>query len=419
VKRRLLGTLLLGHLTTDLNQGMLPALLPFFIVERGLTFAAAGGLVLAANAAASVVQPVFGALADRRPAPWLIPAGVAAAGVGMALSGLAPTYALIAAAGCLSGRGGAAFHPEGSRAANYASGDRRATGMSIFSTGGNLGVATGPLVITPLVLAFGLKASLVLLVPMLAVTAYLVVQLPRLAALRPAPRAPGAADGVAGDRVGPFARLAVAVASRSIVYTGISAFLPLFWTGVLGKSKGDGAGALALLLGTGVVGTLAGGRLADRHGRRIVVIASLTLLAPLLFLLGSARDARLAAALLVPVGLALYVPFSVLVVMGQELLPNRIGTASGVTLGLGVAAGGLAAPLLGLLADSAGVAAPLLLVSAFPLVGVAAALTLPSDRPPLSVPAPAAGTPNGPGGRGDPAGEAPTPPTSSETSRSA
>jgi len=380
VNRRLLGKLFVGHLTTDLNQGMLPALLPFFIAERGLSFAAAGGLVLAANVAASVVQPFFGAIADRRPSAWLIPAGVAAAGLGMALSGLAPTYALIAASVCLSGLGVAAFHPEGSRAANYASGDRRATGMSIFSTGGNLGVATGPLVITPLVLAFGLKASLAMLVPTLAVTVWLLTQLGPLAALRPARRPAGADGPAAGDALGPFARLTLAVVARSIVYTGVAAFLPLFWTGVLGRSKADGAAALALLLGTGVAGTLAGGRLADRHGRRIVVIGSLALLAPLLYLLGSATDVRMATVLLVPVGLTLYLPFSVLVVMGQEYLPNRIGTASGVTLGLGVAAGGLAAPPLGLLADHAGVAAPLLLVSLFPLLGVAAALTLPDDR---------------------------------------
>ena len=380
MRARLLGTLLLGHLMTDLNQGMLPALLPFFIAERGLSYAAAGGLVLAANLASSVVQPHFGALADRRPSPWLIPVGVAAAGVGIALAGAAPTYPLIAAAVCFSGLGIAAFHPEGSRAANYVSGDRRATGMSVFATGGNLGVATGPLVITPLVLGFGLKASLVLVAPMLLVAAFLSTQLPRLAALRPAPRAPGAGPSGSDDQWGPFARLGVVVVSRSIVYTGLSSFLPLFWADVLGKSKAQGASALALLLGTGVVGTLVGGRLADRHGRRIVVLVFLTLLSPLAFLLASTRSPGVATALLVPVGFALYVPFSVLIVMAQEYLPGRIGLASGVTLGLAVTFGGLAAPLLGGLADRFGVAAPLLLVSALPLLGVAAALTLPDDR---------------------------------------
>lgn len=376
---RLLGTLLLGHLTTDLAQGMIPALLPFFIAERGLSFAAAGGLVLAATVASSVVQPVFGYFADRRPSPWLVPAGVATAGVGVGLAGIAPSYPLIAAAVALHGLGVAAFHPEGARAASFASGERRATGMSVFSTGGNLGMATGPLVITPLVLALGLRATLVPLLPVFLVAAFLSTQLGRLAALRPSGHGAAAASPAA-DRWGPFGRLAVVVMSRSVVYTGLSSFLPLFYAGVLGRTKAEGATALSILLGAGVVGTLAGGRLADRFGRRPVILVSLAALAPLVLALASTRDPRVATALLFPVALALYLPFSVLVVMGQEYLPNHVGTASGVTVGLAVTAGGLAAPLLGLVADRWGVAGPLYVVSALPLVAVALAITLPDTR---------------------------------------
>jgi FSR family fosmidomycin resistance protein-like MFS transporter len=380
VNLRLLGTLLLAHLTTDLAQGMIPALLPFFIAERGLSFAAAGGLVLAATVASSIVQPLFGYFADRRPSPWLLPAGVAAAGIGIGLAGVAPTYPLIAAAVAFHGLGVAAFHPEGSRAAAYASGERRATGMSIFSTGGNLGMATGPLVITPLVLAYGLRASLVPLLPILLIAGFLLTQLPILAALRPSTHARSGAATPVPDRWGPFGRLSVVVVTRSVVYTGLATFLPLVFVGILGTSKARGAAALSILLGTGVIGTLAGGRLADRFGRRIVLLVGMTALAPLLFALASARDPRVATALLVPVALALYLPFSVLVVMGQEYLPNRVGTASGVTLGLAVTAGGLAAPILGAVADRWGIGAPLLVVSALPLLAVALALTLPDSR---------------------------------------
>ena len=379
MKLRLLVTLLVGHLSTDIGQGILPALLPFFIAERGLSYAAAGGLILAATIVSSVVQPLFGFFADRRPSLWLVPAGVAASGVGIGLAGVAPTYPLIAAAVAFHGLGVAAFHPEGSRVAALASGDRRATGMSIFSTGGNLGGATGPLVITPLVLAFGLKASLVPLLPILLVAAFLWTQLSRLEASRPG-RSGAAGAPLGPDRWGPFSRLVGIVMSRSVVYTGVTAFLPLYFAGVLGTSKARGAAALSILLGTGVVGTLVGGRLADRFGRRIVILLSMTALAPLLFALASVRDARVATLLLVPAGLALYLPFSVLVVVGQEFLPNRIGTASGVTLGLAVTAGGLAAPILGLVADRWGLVAPLLLVSALPLLAVALTLTLPDSR---------------------------------------
>src|SRR6185295_3741031 len=131
---------------------------------------------------------------------WLIPTGVLLAGLGVALSGVAPTYFLIAISMGICGLGVAAFHPEGSRAANYASGERRATGMSVFATGGNLGVATGPLVVTPLVLAYGLRASLVLLLPMLLVAGFLFTQLPRLAALQPSRGAAAGGGALPPDR---------------------------------------------------------------------------------------------------------------------------------------------------------------------------------------------------------------------------
>jgi FSR family fosmidomycin resistance protein-like MFS transporter len=390
--RRLIATLSIGHMMTDLNQGMLPALLPFFIAERGLTYAAAGGLVLAANVAASATQPAFGLFADRRPAPWLIPLGVATAGTGLALAGAAPTYALIAAAVALMGFGAAAFHPEATRWASHAAGPRRATGLSFFSIGGNLGIAIGPLVVTPLVLIWGLRASLVLLLPMLLVAAVLSSELRRFAppAVR---RREGGASGTPeapADRWDLFGRLSVAIMTRAMSYAALSTFIPLFWVQVLGRTMAEGGIALSVVMGAGVAGTLLGGRLADRHGRRVVVLVAMSVLAPLLLALATVRDVRLAAALLVPVGVALYVPFSVLVVMAQEYLPNRMGTASGATLGLAVTAGGLIAPVLGKLADHHGVAAPLVVGALFPLLGVLATWTLPADR--LSVSA------RGPGG---------------------
>lgn len=388
MNRRLIATLSFSHLVTDLNQGMLPALLPFFIAERGLTYAAAGGLVLAANVAASATQPLFGWYADRRPSVWIIPAGVATAGVGLALAGAAPTYPLIAAAVALMGLGAAAFHPEATRWAANAAGPRRATGMSFFSIGGNLGIATGPLVITPLVLAFGLRASLALLVPMLLVATFLSWEMRRFPAQGSHRREEGMTDAAATpDRWGLFGRLAVTIMTRSMVFFALSTFVPLFWIGVLGRTKAEGGIALSVVMGAGVAGTLLGGRLADRYGRRVVVLVAMSLLPPLLLALALSRNAGLSLALLVPVGVALYVPFSVVVVMAQEYLPNRVGTASGMTLGLAVTAGGIAAPVLGALADWQGVAAPLFAAALLPVLGLAAAWTLPADRPPAIVPA--------------------------------
>jgi FSR family fosmidomycin resistance protein-like MFS transporter len=288
------------------------------------------------------------------------------------------------------GLGAAAFHPEATRWTSHAAGERRATGMSFFSIGGNLGVATGPLVITPIVLGWGLRASLVLLLPMLLVATVLAVELRRFASPKVGPRdggGPGGSAAASPDRWGLFGRLSIAIMTRSMVYAALSTFIPLFWVIVLGRTKAEASVALSVVLGAGVAGTLLGGRLADRHGRRVVVLVAMLLLAPLLLTLSTARDVRLAWILLVPVGVALYVPFSVLVVMAQEYLPNRIGTASGMTLGLAVTAGGIAAPFLGMVADHYGVAAPLLLGAALPLLGVAATWTLPADPPSVTAPA--------------------------------
>src|SRR5215211_466625 len=133
-----------GHLFTDVNQGAVAALLPFLIAERGLSLAAAGALVLASTISSSVVQPLFGIFSDNRPIPALMALGVLLAGTGMALVGIAPNYPLIFLCVVVSGIGVAAFHPEAARFANYVSGSRRAQGMSFFSVGGNVGVASAP-----------------------------------------------------------------------------------------------------------------------------------------------------------------------------------------------------------------------------------------------------------------------------------
>ena len=136
-------------------QGAVPALLPFLVAQRGYSYGAASALVLAATVASSIVQPLFGLASDRHSMPWLMPAGLLLAGVGLAVAGLVHPYGLTFAAITLSGLGVAAYHPEASRYANYVSGRRRATGMSLFSVGGNAGFALGPLVVTPLLLLLG------------------------------------------------------------------------------------------------------------------------------------------------------------------------------------------------------------------------------------------------------------------------
>lgn len=373
-----LGLLSAGHFGVDLSQGAVPAMLPFFVRERHLSYAAAAGLVLAQTISSSVLQPFFGELTDRRPASWLMPAGVAVAGAGLMAAALLPTYGLIWLAIAVSGIGVAAYHPEGARYTNYASGHRRGTGMSFFSVGGNAGFAAAPVLATPTLLLLGLRGGWLIGVLPLMVAVALAVQLPRFAAHGVAARSPvAAAASYRVNQWGPFGRLTGVLLARSVLFYGLNTFIPLYWIGVLHQSPAGGGAALATLLVAGAGGTLLGGRLADRFRRRTVVIVAVALTAPLLLLLLVAQGALVANVVLVPLALAMYVPSSILVVLGQEYLPARVGTASGVTLGLAVSVGGLVTPAVGFVADRTDLHTAMLLLIAVPVLATALAVSLP------------------------------------------
>ena len=377
MRRRTIALLATAHLFDDINQGVIPALIPFFVAERGFTIAAAAGLVFSSNISSSVLQPLFGVLADRRSAPWLIPAGLFLAGSGVALAGIAPTYALVLAAVAVTGVGVAAFHPEAARQVYTHSGPRRATAMSFFAVGGNLGFAVGPALATPLQILLGLRGTILLVLPALLMAVILV---------RAGTHDPGAAaaigrsrDNAGPDRWSAFLILSGPIVCRAIVFYGLNTFIPLYWIREFGASKAAGGVALSVMLSAGVAGTLAGGWLADRFGRRIVVFVSMIASVPLLAAFAAATSRTAAFALLVPMGLVLYVPFSVMTVMSQEYLPGRVGTASGLTIGLAVTLGGLAAPILGRLADVHGVRMPVSILVLVALAGALTTLALPRE----------------------------------------
>lgn len=383
IDRRGIATLSGGHCCVDVAQGAVPALLPFLIAQRGYGYGAAAALVLSMTGFSSLLQPLFGFLADRRSLAWLLPGGVALAAVGIALVGLVDGYAATLALVALSGLGVGAYHPEGARYANYVSGDRRATGMSLYSVGGNLGFALGPILVTPLVLLLGLGGTVWLALPLLAVAALLARELPRLRSFQPQRRTVSHDDPAAAadpDRWRPFAAVATIAGLRSGVWFGLQAFVPIWFVVHYGTSTGVGNAALTTMLLAGALGTLVGGRVADRAGRRTVLIACTAALTPLLVLVPVAGEAA-AFPLLALIGFFTVGTFAVTVVLGQEYLPSRIGIASGVTLGAAIGAGGVIAWLLGLLADAVGLAPVLLVVAALPLPALALTLRLPRERP--------------------------------------
>jgi MFS transporter, FSR family, fosmidomycin resistance protein len=378
IDRRAMAFLSLGHLCVDLCQGALPALLPFLIAAHHWSYGQASALVLAATVSSSIVQPLFGHLSDGRSLPWLLPGGVALAAAGIALAGVMGSYAATFAVVVASGLGVAAYHPEASRFANYVAGERRATAMSFFSVGGNAGFALGPVLVTPLALTFGLGGTPLVAVVPAAVAILITRELGRLKGFRPP--AAGAHDDAQTpaepDQWRPFALLSAAVAARSVVYFGLMTLVPLYFVNELHASEATANTALTVMLAAGALGTLVGGRLADRFGRRVVLRTSMAVLTPLMvvLLLGGVGVAIGALAL---IGAATIATFSVTVVMGQEYLPSRLGIASGVTLGLAIGFGGLGAAILGLVADATSLRTALEVVAVLPLPALALALALP------------------------------------------
>lgn len=368
-----------SHAIDDVYQGAVPALLTFLVASRHYSYTAATGITLAATFLSSVAQPVFGMLTDRRQLAWLVPVGMATAGVGVGLSGLEDSYAWTWTMIAVSGLGVAAYHPEASRAARAAAGGS-AAGMSWFAVGGNVGFALGPLLVTPILAAAGLAATPLLAIPAL-IGAAAVAVIQRHADDRSA--RPGIMHTFKGNRVDDwraFRWLTGVVVCRSITFFGLSSLLALYLARQYHVGSAAGNAALTVVFVAGAVGTLAGGRLADRYGRVRAVRLGYLLTLPGLALLVTAPSPAAAYAASAVLGVGLYLPFSVHVTLGQEYLPTRVGTASGVTLGLAVSVGGVLAPLWGALADHTGLRAALTALLAFPAASLLLSLRLPEPQ---------------------------------------
>jgi MFS transporter, FSR family, fosmidomycin resistance protein len=375
---RLIGLLALGHLVTDVNQGSLPALLPFLKHAHGLSYAAVGSIVLAANLMSSLIQPVFGYLSDRTTRRWLLPLSVATSGTGLALTGLAPNYLSLFVLIFVMGLGVAAYHPEGYKTATGVAGDRKATALSWFSLGGNIGVAIGPPLITALVTGFGLVGSLGMLVPSLVMAALLLASIPWIAvASAPRTSATSASARAGVNRPNAMAILVAVVAIRSMASTGFTTFIPFYYVDYLHADPKVVGPLLFVFLGAGAVATVIAGLFADRWGARAITRWAFAAAVPagVLFML---TGGLAAVVMLGIVGGILISVFSVSVVLGQAYLPRNTGMASGLIVGFAIGAGGLGVTALGWIADHHGVPAVLWISALLPALGFAVARFLPS-----------------------------------------
>jgi len=374
IDRHAMTALAGGHLIVDFASGSVPALIPFMTARFHLSYALAAVLLLASTASSSLVQPLFGLWSDSRGALWLIPGGVLLAAVGVAGAAISPVYPLVVVLVVVGGLGVAAFHPEGAKFAAFASGRRRARGMSYFNIGGNTGYALGAFATAQLVLWLGLVGGLIAMVPVFLGGLALVRLLPGIATLRGASSVsnPAAAE----DRRGAMALLGGVIALRSVSWFALLAFVPL-WVVSLGHSRADGSRLLFLMLLAGAVGTLVLGSFADRVGLRRTLVVSQTLIGPLILVFVYVGGAVGVLALML-VGISVVGTFGVTMVLSQQYLPRHVGLASGLSVGLAMGIGGIAAVVLGAVADAVDLRTALAISALPPVLGVVLSLRLPS-----------------------------------------
>lgn len=370
-----------AHLIDDFYQGVVPALLPFLVLEKHYSYAAVAGLTLAANLLSSIAQPAFGWWGDKKPRRWLIPAGMVTAAIGVSLVAFTPEYWMTWLVIAISGIGISAFHPEAARAARVAAGNSNRA-MSIFAVGGNLGFATGALIATPLLLLTGLSGTPFLMIPAAVMAVVIVLWLNRvldgpIGTVKPVAHATGP------DNWPGFLRLTAVVVVRSIVFFGFVSFIALYFIRGYGTSAWLGGAALTVFLSAGAVGTLLGGWLADRIGRLRSIRIGLALAVPALLGVVLSPSWQLAMVFVALFGVAIFIPFAVWVILGQDYLPNRIGIASGVTVGLAVTVGGLFSPLLGWIADHTNLQTTFVILIGLTVLSLGLAFLLrdPSEQP--------------------------------------
>jgi FSR family fosmidomycin resistance protein-like MFS transporter len=376
---KVLLILSMGHLTIDIYQGALPAVLPFLRQKLGIDYTTAGYILMMSNFASSVLQPLFGFYSDKKEKPILLPIGLLCAGCGFALLTIPKFFPLVLVLTAISGLGIAAYHPEGYKTAHFFTGERRATGMSIFSVGGNFGFSFGAVLVMLVVQYLGQDSLFIMAVPCLLMTAIIVVnkraiEMPVIDHMK---KQEAVAAVPKGAYLSLFTLIAVVV-TRTWTQMGIVTYIPFYYIDYL-KGEPLYAGKLIFTyLACGALGTLIGAPIADRVGHKVFLRSAMllaTLTMPLMFIPFVANSYLLFAVLGLQ-GMFLISTFSITVVMGQKLLPHRLGVASGLMVGFAIGTGGIGVTLLGVIADNFGVPMALESIMVLPLTGFILSLIL-------------------------------------------
>lgn len=374
------------HLLNDSLQAVIPAMFPILENSLGLTFTQLGLIAFTLNMVASVMQPVIGMYTDKRPMPFALPIGLTSSMLGMLGLAFAPNFWMILISVIFIGLGSATFHPEGSRVAYLAAGNRRGLSQSIFQVGGNTGQSLAPL-ITALILVplgqfgaiwFTLVAGIAVLLLIYIAKWYQNQFIPTSKEVSIVKE--DKKQLIISKRTlwTTIIMLVFVVFARSWYQSAISNFYAFYAIEQFEISIAKAQIYIFSFLFMGAVGTFLGGPFADRFGKRNVIIISFLMPIPLAIGLPFA-NAVISIVLLLLIGLFIMSSFSVTVVYAQELMPGKVGTMSGLIVGLAFGMGAIGSVAFGTLIDWIGLTPTMIIVSILPLIGVLSFL-LPSDE---------------------------------------
>ncbi|WP_415206814.1 MFS transporter [Rudaea sp.] len=367
-----LATVSASHFLNDLIQSLLPSIYPILKSNYALDFGQIGLLTFTYQITASLLQPLVGAYTDRKPLPYSLPAGMGFTLCGLLLLSQAGSFPMLLLAAALVGTGSSIFHPESSRIARIASGGRHGFAQSFFQVGGNAGSALGPLLAAFVILPHGQGA--LAWVGLLAVAG--IVLLTRVG-LWYAPRAkPKAAKIAASASTLPKRRVVVAVCvllalifSKYFYLISLSNYYTFYLIEKFGVSTQSAQIHLFYFLGAVALGTLVGGPIGDKVGRKWVIWVSILGVLPFSLLLPHV-DLFWTSILTVVIGLILSSAFSAILVYATELLPGNVGMVAGMFFGFAFGMGGIAAAVLGKLADRDGIEYVYQLCAWLPAIGL-------------------------------------------------
>jgi len=365
------------HLLNDCVQAVLPSIYPLLKHEFNLTFTQVGLITLTFQCTASLLQPWIGLYTDKRPIPFLLPAGMCVTLLGVGLLAWANSYPMLLVAAGMIGVGSSTFHPEASRVARLASGGRFGFAQSVFQVGGNAGSALGPLLAAAIVVGRGQAEIAWFMLLVLVAVAVLVgvsrwyshhlMNMVKKAALHTGPALPRK------KVIQALAVLALLVFSKYIYMASLQTYYTFFLIEKFRLPVGTAQMYLFLFLASVALGTFAGGPIGDKIGRKRVIWFSILGAAPFTIALPYA-DLFWTGVLSVIIGLVMSSAFSAIVVFAQELVPGKVGLISGIFFGLMFGISGVGAAAMGSIADVHGIAQVYQIASFLPLLGILAVL---------------------------------------------